>query len=46
MFRSIVYNKDFEVSLTYDSEDVLPPGIVSPVFVQYTVSGLAAASEK
>lgn len=44
MFRSIVHDKDFEVSLAY--EDLLPPGIISPVFAQYAVSGLADASEK
>lgn len=46
MFRSIVQNKDFEVSLAYESKDLLPPGVISPVFAQYAVSGLADASEK
>ncbi|XP_052178130.1 heat shock 70 kDa protein 17 [Diospyros lotus] len=46
MFRSIIHNKDFDVSLAYESEELLPPGIFSPVFVQYTVSGLADATEK
>lgn len=45
MFRSIVHNKDFEVSLAYGSE-LLPPGVTSPIFAQYGVSGLADTSEK
>lgn len=46
MFRSIIHNKDFEVSLLYESEDLLPPSVTSPVFAQYAVSGLADANEK
>uniref|UniRef100_A0A7N0UGC3 Heat shock 70 kDa protein 17 n=1 Tax=Kalanchoe fedtschenkoi TaxID=63787 RepID=A0A7N0UGC3_KALFE len=46
MFRSIVYDKDFEVSLAYESEDLLPPGTTSPIFALYAVSGLADATEK
>ncbi|KDO64342.1 hypothetical protein CISIN_1g002363mg [Citrus sinensis] len=46
MFRSIIHAKDFEVSLAYESEDLLPPGATSPVFAKYAVSGLAEASEK
>lgn len=46
MFRSIVHDKDFEVSLAYESEDLLPPGVLKPTFAQYAVSGLADASEK
>lgn len=46
MFRSIIHTKDFEVSLAYESEDLLPPGAISPVFAKYAVSGLAEASEK
>ncbi|KAK4834705.1 hypothetical protein QYF36_027116 [Acer negundo] len=46
MFRSIVHAKDFEVSLAYASEDLLPPGVTSPVFAKYAVSGLTDASEK
>ncbi|GKV28939.1 hypothetical protein SLEP1_g37923 [Rubroshorea leprosula] len=46
MFRTIIHNKDFGVSLAYESEDLLPPGLLSPVFAQYAVSGLAEASEK
>ncbi|KAJ6864120.1 hypothetical protein NC651_034836 [Populus alba x Populus x berolinensis] len=45
MFRSIIHTKDFEVSLSYEP-DLLPPGVTSPVFAQYSVSGLADASEK
>ncbi|KAL9670707.1 hypothetical protein QQ045_008265 [Rhodiola kirilowii] len=46
MFRSIVYEKDFEVSLAYESEDLLPPGTTSPIIAHYAVSGLADATEK
>ncbi|KAK9267521.1 hypothetical protein L1049_009949 [Liquidambar formosana] len=46
MFRSIVHNKDFEVSLAYESEGPLPPGVSSHPFAQYDVSGLTNASEK
>ncbi|KAL5808288.1 hypothetical protein ACOSQ3_028979 [Xanthoceras sorbifolium] len=46
MFRSIVHEKDFEVSLAYASEDLLPPGVTSPVFAKYAVSGLTDASQK
>ncbi|CAK7340373.1 unnamed protein product [Dovyalis caffra] len=45
MFRSIIHKKDFEVSLAYES-DLLPPGVTTPVFAQYAVSGLTDASEK
>uniref|UniRef100_A0A6N2LA52 ubiquitinyl hydrolase 1 n=1 Tax=Salix viminalis TaxID=40686 RepID=A0A6N2LA52_SALVM len=45
MFRSIIHMKDFEVSLSYEP-DLLPPGVTSPVFAQYSVSGLTDASEK
>jgi hypoxia up-regulated 1 len=46
MFRSIIHKKDFEVTLAYDNEDLLPPGVTSPIFAQYDVSGLTDASEK
>ncbi|KAK9285864.1 hypothetical protein L1049_025065 [Liquidambar formosana] len=46
MFRSIVHYKDFEVSLSYESEGLLPPGVSSHTFAQYDVSGLTNASEK
>ncbi|KAJ8532039.1 hypothetical protein K7X08_011962 [Anisodus acutangulus] len=46
IFRSIVHNKDFEVSLAYESDVFLPPGTPSRTFAQYAVSGLADASEK
>ncbi|CAN8324822.1 unnamed protein product [Cochlearia groenlandica] len=46
MFRSFVLDKDFDVSLSYEPEDILPPGITSPVFAQYSVSGLAETTEK
>ncbi|KAL6334571.1 hypothetical protein AAG906_018910 [Vitis piasezkii] len=44
MFRSIIHDKDFDVSLSYEDEDLLPPGVSSPRFAQYAVSGLADAS--
>ncbi|KAJ0089247.1 hypothetical protein Patl1_33278 [Pistacia atlantica] len=46
MFRSIIHNKDFEVSLAYESDDLLPPGVISPVFAKYDVSGLTDTTEK
>lgn len=46
MFRSILHDKDFEVSLAYESEGLLPPGAASSIFAQYAVSGLTDASEK
>ncbi|XP_038696853.1 heat shock 70 kDa protein 17-like [Tripterygium wilfordii] len=46
MFRSFIHNKDFEVSLAYENEDLLPPGVTSPIFAQYSVSGVTDASEK
>ncbi|PKI52700.1 hypothetical protein CRG98_026909 [Punica granatum] len=46
MYRSIIHNKDFEVSLAYESGELLPPGVSSPDFAHYAVSGLSDASEK
>ncbi|XP_031105208.1 heat shock 70 kDa protein 17 [Ipomoea triloba] len=46
MFRSIVHDKDFEVSLAYESKDLLPPGTTSLTFAQYAVEGLADANER
>lgn len=46
MFRSINQNKDFEVSLAYESENHLPPGVTTPQIAQYQISGLTDASEK
>ncbi|XVF82598.1 hypothetical protein PTKIN_Ptkin16aG0062300 [Pterospermum kingtungense] len=46
IFKSFNHGKDFEVSLGYDQEDLLPPGLSSPVFAQYAVSGLTGAAEK
>ncbi|KAK2442542.1 heat shock protein 70 (Hsp 70) family protein [Trifolium repens] len=46
MFRSFNHNKDFEVSLAYESERHLPPGVTSPLIAQYQISGLTDASEK
>ncbi|KAL9227659.1 hypothetical protein vseg_003322 [Gypsophila vaccaria] len=45
MFRSIMHNKDFEVSLSYEDRDLLPPGVSSPIFVQYEITGLTNATE-
>nr|XP_043607410.1 heat shock 70 kDa protein 17 [Erigeron canadensis] len=46
MYRSITHNKDFDVSLSYENEDLLPPGVTTRTFAKYSVSGLAEASEK
>ena len=46
MFRSVNHNKDFEVSLAYESEHHLPPGVTSPEIARYQISGLTDASEK
>lgn len=46
MFRSVVHNNDFEVSLAYESKDLIPPGAPSLTFAHYDVLGLADASEK
>lgn len=46
IFRSITHNKDFEVSLSYENEELLPPGVTSRTFAKYVVSGLTDASEK
>jgi len=46
MFRSIKHDKDFEVTLSYDSASELPPGFPSNKFAQFSVSGLTEASEK
>lgn len=46
MFQSITHNKDFDVSLSNEKEDLLPPGVISRTFAKDFVSGLADASEK
>ncbi|XP_073058165.1 heat shock 70 kDa protein 17-like [Primulina eburnea] len=46
MFRSVVHNKDFEVSLAYESEDMIPPGTPYLTFAQYDVQGLTDVSDK
>ncbi|KAL9227689.1 hypothetical protein vseg_003347 [Gypsophila vaccaria] len=46
MYRSIMHNKDFEVSLSYEDIDLLPPGVSSPIFAQYEITGLANATER
>lgn len=46
MFRSIIHNKDFDVSLAYESEDSVPPGTTSVTFANYAVSGLTDTTEK
>ncbi|XP_051135545.1 heat shock 70 kDa protein 17 [Andrographis paniculata] len=45
MFRSVVHNQDFEVTLAYESEELIPQG-ASPIFAQYDVLGLKDASER
>ncbi|KAF6139540.1 hypothetical protein GIB67_015497 [Kingdonia uniflora] len=46
MFRSLKHNKDFKVSLSYETGGALPPGVSSYKFAQYAVSGLTDASDK
>ncbi|PKU74279.1 Heat shock 70 kDa protein 17 [Dendrobium catenatum] len=46
LFRSIKHNKDFVVSLSYESAYELPPGVFSVQFVQFSVSGLTEATER
>lgn len=46
MFRSIKHDKDFQVSLSYESAELLPPGVSSDKAAQYAVSGLTDASDK
>ncbi|KAK7302508.1 hypothetical protein RJT34_13398 [Clitoria ternatea] len=46
MFRSINHNKDFEVTLAYESERHLPPGVTLPEIAKYQISGLTDTSEK
>ncbi|XP_075483024.1 LOW QUALITY PROTEIN: heat shock 70 kDa protein 17-like [Primulina tabacum] len=46
MFRSVVHNKDFEVSLAYESEDMIPPGTPYLTFAEYDVQGLTDVSDK
>ncbi|GMH02237.1 hypothetical protein Nepgr_004076 [Nepenthes gracilis] len=46
MYRTFIHNKDFDVSLAYESVELLPLGVSSLAFAQYTVSSLADASEK
>lgn len=46
MFRSIIHNKDFEASLAYESENLLPPGVTSSEVARYQISGLTDTSEK
>ncbi|KAJ7964599.1 Heat shock 70 kDa protein [Quillaja saponaria] len=46
MFRSVIHDKDFEVSLAYEHESLLPPGVTFPVISQYDISGLTDTSEK
>ncbi|XP_068646814.1 heat shock 70 kDa protein 17-like [Aristolochia californica] len=46
IFRTIKCNKDFDVLLSYDNANKLPPGFSSEKFAHYVVSGLADATEK
>lgn len=45
-FRSIKHNKDFELSLSYESPDLLPPGVSFNKFAQFSILGLTETSEK
>ncbi|KAH0448352.1 hypothetical protein IEQ34_022152 [Dendrobium chrysotoxum] len=46
LFRSIKHNKDFVVSLSYESAYELPPGVFSVKFVEFSVSGLTETTER
>lgn len=46
LFRSIKHNKDFDVSISYESAYELPPGVSSPKFVEFSVSGLTETTER
>ncbi|XVE68482.1 hypothetical protein DITRI_Ditri09bG0071700 [Diplodiscus trichospermus] len=46
IFKSFNLSKDFEVTLAYDHEDLLPPGLSSSIVAQYAVSNLTDAAEK
>ncbi|TYJ15851.1 hypothetical protein E1A91_A10G210900v1 [Gossypium mustelinum] len=46
IFKSFNRSKDFELLLAYDNEGLLPPGLSSPVFAQFAVSGLTDAANK
>lgn len=46
LFRSIIHTKDFDVSLSYEKDSELPPGVSSHKFAEYSISGLTDASEK
>ncbi|KAE8655556.1 Heat shock 70 kDa protein 17 [Hibiscus syriacus] len=46
MLKSVNHGKDFEVSLAYDREDLLPPGVSFPEFAHYAVSGLTDTTKK
>lgn len=46
LYRSVKHTKDFDVSLSYDKASELPPGVSSHKFAEYSISGLADASEK
>ncbi|KAE8671886.1 Heat shock protein 70 (Hsp 70) family protein isoform 2 [Hibiscus syriacus] len=42
IFKFFNHRKDFEVSLAYDHEDLLPSGLSSPVFAQYSSRNLSS----
>ncbi|KAA3481469.1 heat shock 70 kDa protein 17-like [Gossypium australe] len=46
IFKSFNRSKDFELLLAYDNDGLLPPGLSSPLFAQYAVSGLTDAANK
>ncbi|XP_031500104.1 heat shock 70 kDa protein 17 [Nymphaea colorata] len=46
MFRSLIHSKDFEILLSYDTSEALPPGISTAEISRYEISGLTAASDK
>ncbi|KAG0495580.1 hypothetical protein HPP92_000271 [Vanilla planifolia] len=46
LFRSISHNKDFDVSLSYENANELPPGFSSAKFAEFSISGLTETTEK
>lgn len=46
LFRTIKHNKDFDVSLSYESSYELPPGVFSAKFAEFSISGLTETTER
>ncbi|KAK8914402.1 Heat shock 70 kDa protein 17 [Platanthera zijinensis] len=46
LFRTITHNKDFDVSLSYESAYELPAGVFSAKFAEFSISGLTETTER